>query len=105
MSLIVEIGACGEWAETGRLEPGMAPGSMSNNAGEQRDVVVFRCEGAYSIVERSQVGVDMEVGLLRGITTTGFEQLARLADGEAYEMEIQTDRMVGPMPCRFRHEN
>lgn len=79
------------WRELATLTASAQPGSISNNAGGRRDVVMFRCCGPYSLIEQSLGGADIEIGSDRGICAEGFELLATLHPGESYEMAVTSD--------------
>lgn len=92
----------GRWVVIGLMREGEPEGSMSSNAEGRREIIRFRLEPDYAVIERSRGGVDFEVGAQRGILSSGFDQLARLYDGEQHELPIQTDRMTEPVTMRFR---
>lgn len=83
--------AAGPWLKLGTLTPQVPPGSISHNAAGARDVILFRCCGDYSLVERSLGGADIEEGAARTILTDGTELLATLRDGESFEMAVTSD--------------
>lgn len=104
-SLIVEFRAKGKWHP---VDPPLGPGeagSVSHNGPAGRQLYVFQCEGDHSIMRRSSVGIDREDGVLREITSAGFEDVAEIIPGVPYECFLKTDRMREPMRFRFRHED
>ena len=103
--LWVEVAAQGGWVPTGPpLVVGSFAGSLSNNTPEGRDILRFSCEGGHSVIERSEGGFDVELEQLRVLGASGFEVLAILHNGESYEFDLRTDRMVEMVRTRFRHE-
>src|ERR1017187_11016502 len=85
--LLYEIGteATGKWAKLATLTPDDPPGSISQNTLTGRDVIMFRCAGDHSVVERSVLGADMEAGSQRAIVTAGTEGLGPLPPGETHQ--------------------
>src|SRR5215831_714801 len=104
VTLTVELALPGseDWTTIGQMREGEREGSMSDNAAEGRQVLRFRVEPDYAVIERSKAGIDYESGIQRGILSTGFELVARLHVGEDYEQMIQTDRMPKPVRIRWR---
>lgn len=107
MSLVLEVPtAVGGWREIGRHDGGL-PGSMSWHNGGKRDLLGFYFAGDHSIVRRSIGGLDTESAdrsMRLTLPLGGWEELARLEDGETFELDLQTDRMPEAVPARFRHE-
>lgn len=106
MGLVVEASNDGgDWRPVCILHPGDPEGSFSTRGPDGRDVILFRCEQARSVVYRSAGGVDTETGAgpHRIVMSSGEDTLAVLPPGESFEMPITTDRgFTGRM--RWRHE-
>ena len=80
------------WTAVAALTPSDPPGSISQNTPERRDVIMFRCAGDHSVVERSVAGADTEVGRDRLVVTMDTEVLATLTAGQSYEADVISDR-------------
>ena len=102
--LLYEIGteATGKWAKLATLTPDDPPGSISQNTLTGRDVIMFRCAGDHSVVERSVLGADMEAGSQRAIVTAGTEVLATLTPGQTYEADVVSDKGIA-YKARWTH--
>jgi hypothetical protein len=89
------------WATLDTLTPASPEGSITSMTGDGgRDVLLFRCEGARSVIWRSAGGVDFEDGPNRVVMPLkGREMLAELHDGGVYEQDVRTDRGIA---CRAR---
>ncbi|GEM_PF-3680613 len=79
-----------EWTPTGYVAPGRGELIEDNRAPDQRDLIVLKCEGSVSIVER----------LIKGNSVR--EPLKRLTDGESFEFQVETDN-AGPLKLRVVH--
>lgn len=101
MTLILEVSAGGSgWRRAAALNPGDPEGSISDNRGGGRDVLMFRCEPGRSVIRRSSAGVDFEDGPDRVVLPlAGFEELASLGPGESFERDVITGRGIS---CRVR---
>lgn len=102
--LLYEIGteAAGKWAKLATLTPDDPPGSISQNTPAGRDVIMFYCAGGYSVIERSVLGADTEIGAMRAITTAGTERLATLKPGQTYEADVVSDKGIA-YKARWTH--
>ncbi len=106
--LYLEI--CGpnrNWIKVGEVRPGDPPGSISDNKSDgSRDVYMFGClpDDSKSVIYRSRAGLDIEIGPMRDLTTTGADivTVLRRVD-EPYKMEIKTDKSPEPRQVRFTH--
>jgi hypothetical protein len=106
-ALVLEVRAEGEWREVNRLGPSAAPGSLSHNGPQGRQVYVFRCLGHQSVLQRSQAGADLAHGDLRVLSSSasGFEDVARLtSEDPTAEFWLRPDNVVEPVRFRFRHQ-
>jgi hypothetical protein len=92
-ALLLEVRAAGNsWHRAGRLSPGDREGRVScNRPGGAREVILFACLGDRSRVRRSAGGPHFERGAARVVSASGLEDLAILADGESYVMDVVTD--------------
>jgi hypothetical protein len=89
------------------LRKGDPPGSLSHNTLEERQIVMFYCLGDHSEIMLTSFGLDRQEGsfgrvVITPIFSTGLTKLAKLKDGEQYEMEITTDRGISA-PFRWTH--
>lgn len=100
--LLYEICTEGAWVPLVTLAPGDPPGSISQNSLATRDVIMFYCAGGYSVVERSVLGADTEVGAMRAISTAGTERLATLTAGQSYEADVVSDKGIA-YKARWTH--
>jgi hypothetical protein len=102
--LLYEIGteATCKWTALATLMPDDPPGSISQNTLTGRDVIMFRCAGDHSVIERSVLGADMEAGSQRAIVTAGTEVLATLTAGQTYEADVVSDRGIA-YKARWTH--
>jgi hypothetical protein len=100
--LILEVSGGSDWKQAAVMNPGDPEGSVSDNREDGRDILMFRCEAARSVIRRSTGGADFETGPGRVIVPFGFEELAVLADGESFERDVTTDRGVS-FRVRWRH--
>lgn len=92
IALVVECKVpAGGWRKIATLKDGDLPGSFSDHAADQREVIIFTCGQDAAMVWRSLGGVDAEIGEHRSVLTLGQELLAKLSAGESWEREIQTD--------------
>jgi hypothetical protein len=108
VSLLVERYTPTGWTVVGELPPCGSPGSMSHNpiieqGDAEREVITFTCHGDHSLIERSVGGADEERGVLRKITSIGFETIARLEAGQSIELMIRTDKSRMASRIRFTH--
>lgn len=108
-ALVVEVLRDGTWIQIGvapRLPEGQLDGgaTVSHNEEAGRQIYWFACHGEYSVIRRSRLGVDLEAGEMRIVTSVGFEEVARLdADHPDADFWIRTDRMPAARRFRFRH--
>lgn len=106
-TLLYEIQLPGksDWTTLGTLTPGMPEGSITDMAeGGDRDILLFRCDGARSVVSRSVGGVDVEAGPVREVRSLGREVLAVLGDGKSYERDVTSDTLRR-YRARWTHRN
>lgn len=103
MSLLFELWDGTSWKRVFRVEPGEAPGTIGNTAGEQREVLFFVTNETESVISRSTTDDDIEIGDVRAVSGADLEPVVTLLDGEVYELLVATANMVGPQLCRFRH--
>jgi hypothetical protein len=104
-ALVLEVRVAEEWREFSRLGPSALPGSLSHNGPEGRQVYMFRCLGDYSILQRSEAGVDVGRGDLRGVSSLGLEDVARLTMEEpTVDFWLRPDNASEPVRFRFRHQ-
>ncbi|HMH89941.1 MAG TPA: hypothetical protein VK586_02525 [Streptosporangiaceae bacterium] len=70
-----------------------APGSISNNPAGRREMIIFRCCGPYSLIERAGGSGDIDAGPARlvRIDPPGTELIAALHPGDVKEMTIRSD--------------
>jgi hypothetical protein len=82
-----------QWVAIAALRPASGAGSLKNNRpGGDREIVLFYCEDAHSVVLQTVDGNDYEVDpLTRIVSAADVQELARLGPGESYEMDITTD--------------
>jgi hypothetical protein len=80
-------------------------GSISNNPGGRREMIVFRCCGPYSLIERASGTGDIEAGPARlvQIDPQGTELIAALHPGDVREMTIRADSGVA-YTARWTHQ-
>jgi hypothetical protein len=90
----------------GELQPGDLPGSISDHRPGVRDVYVFGCEedNRSSVVLKSRRGVDIEDRSLRSIISEGFEEVARLTEGQSHDLPITPLNSREEMTVRFTHK-
>ena len=102
--LLYEIRAVagGKWMTLATLTPDDPPGSISQNTLATRDVIMFYCAGGHSVIERSVLGADTEIGAMRAITTAGTERLATLNLGQTYEADVVSDKGIA-YKARWTH--
>lgn len=96
------FGNTGRWTVIASLGPHDPPGSISRITPGGRDVIIFRCAGDHSVIERPIAGADWETGAQRVIATTGTEVLATLTAGQSYEADVVSDRGVA-YTARWSH--
>jgi hypothetical protein len=100
------VPGAGEWITVGTLAEGDPEGSITDITGDGgRDVLLFRCEGARSVISRSAGGFDFEVGpKLRAVAPlAGREVLAELGDGESYERDVTSADTLREYTARWTH--
>lgn len=103
MPLILEVSADGsEWKRAAVLNPGDREGSVSDCRDGRRDVILFRCEAGRSVICMSAAGMDHESGGERTVVTLGTTELAVLAEGESFELDVTSDRGAS-YRVRWRH--
>lgn len=91
------------WRKIGMLFSDSPAGSIAHTGAEgEREIIVFTCNGETSIIAISRGGVDQEVGLVREITSIGFDVVATLADGEEFVMPVKSRHL--DYDARWRHE-
>lgn len=107
MKVVVEMSPNGTWHPAGpELGPDDLPGSMSNTAAgsDQRDVYVFGWQdGDGPAVWHSRLGLDVELGSLRSITTLTLDKVADLTEGPFHFDRTMANGAV--IPLRFRLES
>jgi hypothetical protein len=104
VTLLVEIAERGGWRRLGELGADDPAGSLSPNTEEGREIIQFRCNGDHSVIERSIGGADEEIGMVRKVTTLGFEPVARLEPGQKVDLWVRTDLARKAARIRFRHQ-
>lgn len=102
MILTIEVRVGQDWVEAGRLGPGDPAGSMSNNTAEARELYVFGLTATGATIWRSDLGLDMEVGPYRSVTSARSTVVADLVLGDSFEMTVKTDQSSAPRHLRFR---
>lgn len=103
MTLLFELWDGASWKRVFSVEPGQTPGTISNNTGQRREVLFFETAATESTISRASTDNDIEAGALRAVLGADLQPVATLTDGQAYELLVRTDRMVGAQLCRFRH--
>jgi len=97
-----------QWVRVGEVRPTDPPGSISDNKPDgKRDIFMFKCErdDSKSIIYRSGIGIDEEVGRFRVITDfSKLEVVKELKKGESFEMDIKTDKRPASRKIRFTHK-
>jgi hypothetical protein len=94
-TLLFEVRPAGgdNWIRLGTLTPETPEGSVTSMTGDGgRDILLFRCDGARSVVSRSAGGFDFTVGQDRIVVPVDRrETLAELATGQSYERDVTSD--------------
>ena len=94
-TLLYEVRFAGgdSWVKLGALTPGAPEGSITSMTEDGgRDILLFRCDGARSVISRSVGGLDFEAGPDRVVVPVeGREILAELAVGQSYERDVTSD--------------
>jgi len=93
----IQRNADGDWKTLGILTPETLEGSVTDMTGGIRDILLFRCDGARSVVSRLAGASDITAGPVRAvkIPAAGLETLAELGDGQSYEREVISDNLTG----------
>ena len=93
------------WALVGEIQPGDSEASISDNHDDGRDVYSFGIDAEQNqgYINKSEGGVDFEVGRQRAIDSLGFTAIARLNSGESYQMEVKTDKSPEPRVVKFTY--
>ena len=97
-----------EWINVGEVKPGDPPGSISDNKPDgSRDLYMFECvpDDSKSTIYRSGFGADVDMGHVRAVVPdpSRLEVVKELGRGEAFELEVKTDRSPEPRKIRFTH--
>ena len=96
----------GEWVSIGRIRFGDNKGSMSHNKPNgDREIYTFECanDDSKSVIYRSILGIDAEVGSSRVVNSLGEEIVRELIKGDSYELAVKTDRTPELTRVRFTH--
>jgi hypothetical protein len=93
----VRMAAGGDWVTLGTLTPETLEGSVTDITGGGRDILLFRCDGARSVVSRLADPPAFDAGPLRAVRLpiTGREILADLGDGHSYELDVISEKRRG----------
>lgn len=96
-----------EWLRTPSLKQNDPPGSMSNNTETGRDLYLFQCLGDYSVISKSNVGMDAEVnnGKNRLVISNNFSPVSILKNGESFVMKMKMDNMSTEIDVMFTHRD
>jgi hypothetical protein len=83
----------GGWVTVGSLTPTDREGSITDITEDgNRDILLFRCDGARSVISRSADALDFTVGPDRVVLPVmGREILAELGVGQSYERDVTSD--------------
>ena len=96
-----------EWVLIAEVHPGQPGGSFSHNKTDgSREIYKIDCapDDSETIISKSSFGMDMNTGEGgREIFSAGFVNIARLKEGEVFEMDIKPDRIPVPMSMRVTH--
>ena len=94
------------WAPVGPLLlAGDDEGSITDIAeAGARHIILFRCDGARSVISRSAGGIDFEAGPHRVVGLLGGREiLADLGDGESYERDVTSADLRVAYRARWTH--
>jgi hypothetical protein len=107
-TLLFEIRkGAGDWVTLGAMAPGEPEGSVTDVTGGGRDILLFRCDGARSVVSRLAGAIDFDIGPGTRVVMLpdgGREILAELAAGQSYERDVISDARR-EYRARWSHRN
>lgn len=105
LTLEIYLSTEDRWKKIAELKPGFSASFSDNKPDGRRDVYVVYClpDDSRSIIYRSILGIDTEIGDMRLLRTVGLKAVKKLEKGEAYEMVVKTDKSPEPRKIRLKH--
>ncbi len=95
-----------KWVKVGERRPNEPLGYISQNKPDGiREIYLFGCnpDNVESVILKSKSGLDIADPSISIVDTAGFEEIARLKDGESHTLSIKTDVSDTRRMVRFTH--